>query len=380
MDERIQTPQTASPESAVEQEGGLSTSTQGPQLIASAGGVGNPGGNGGRGAEAMGGELGDGVLMARALPNFTPFAGLINRGGVPFNRGPRQARTPADSIEPGFEVSERVQVLEMHPGNWYKVSRTARNQTQVGFVDAARVSMMPGHIGGSTRRPGMNNEGTGIANDLTFGDMTADQIHALHPLMHLTTRVPEWSLWADLRLMCHGIFASGDLSTNIGMMIDKFQRNEGGVYQSDILNTAVQNHPSQQNFVRAARTAFWHKLVSVSGNANRLRGTELQQIARPIFNSSADTWRGGLTIAINDVWAYDVDLVDYDREGDNYSANVKLTLHDHFGLDEPDVTKVYGWGAGFRAWFVLQHLYGYKPFQVQIPLTYNFSGSLTTPP
>lgn len=320
------------------------------------------------------------IAMAGGVPGFTPFPGLINRGGVPFLRGPRQARTSADQIEPGFEVSERVEVLEQHPGNWYRVSRTARGQTQVGFVDAARVSRMPGRIGGSTRRPGMNNEGTGIANDLTHGDMTAEQIHALHPLMHLTTRVPEWSLWADLRIMAHGLFASGDLSTNIGLMIDKFQRNEGGVYTNDILTNAVRNHPSQQRFVRDAEVAFWHKLVSVSGNANRLRGTELEQLVRPIFNSSSDTWRGGLTIAINDVWAYDVDLVDYDREGDNYSANVKLTLHDHFGLDEPDVTKVYGWGAGFRAWFVLQHLYGYRPFQVQVPITYNFSGNLNTRP
>lgn len=374
MSERTQVPQTVSQESVAEQEGGMSMMPPQTELIASSGGA-NPGGGG----ETVGGELANGGMMG-GVPGFTPFAGLINRAGVPFLRGPRQARTSADNIEPGFEVSERVEVLEQHPGNWYKVSRTARNQTQVGFVDAARVSRMPGHIGGSTRRPGMNNEGTGIANDLTHGDMTADQINALHPLMHVTTRVPEFTLWADLRLMAHGLFASGDLSTNIGLMIDKFQRNEGGVYTNDILTNAVYNHPSQQRFVRDAQGAFWDKLVSVSGDANRLPNNQLEQLARPIFNSSADTWRGGLTIAINDVWAYDVDLVDYDREGDNYSANVKLTLHDHFGLDEPDVTKVYGWGAGFRAWFVLQHLYGYRPFQVQIPITYNFSGNLRTRP
>jgi len=55
-------------------------------------------------------------------------------------------------------------------------------------------------------------------------------------------------------------------------------------------------------------------------------------------------------------------------------------LYDHFGLDEPDVdnSKSYDYLAGFRAWFMLQHLkrFAYKPFLTVIELEYDFSGKL----
>lgn len=329
----------------------------------------------GGGGESVGGEMMAGA-PGGPIAGFTPFSGLIKEAGAKFLKQPRPGSTASDYHTPDFELSERVDVLAKYPGNWYKVSRFHHGVTVEGYVDAAKVNPMPGHIGGSTRRPGMNNAGTAVADDLKAGDYTRAQIDALGTLMSISASAPEWSLWADLRLMSHGLFASGDLSTNIGMMIDKFQANTGGVYQSDILNNAVRNHPSQERFRLDAQAAFDEKIKSVGGDANRLPNDQLKQLTRPIFNNNADIWRGGLTIAINDVWAYDVDLTSYDREGDNYAATLKLTLHDHFGLDQPDVEKKYYYLAGFRAWFILQHLYGYKPFQVQIPLSYTFHGKL----
>lgn len=49
-----------------------------------------------------------------------------------------------------------------------------------------------------------------------------------------------------------------------------------------------------------------------------------------------------------------------------HNAIHHLRLYDHFGLDQPDVEKIYVELAGFRAWFVLQHYDSfngkYKPF------------------
>jgi hypothetical protein len=87
-----------------------------------------------------------------------------------------------------------------------------------------------------------------------------------------------------------------------------------------------------------------------------------------------------MTIATNDIWAWSVDITEYDFDGINYKGKYTITLYDHFGLDEPDVnySKRYGNLSGFRAWFILQHLkrFAYKPFITVIKLTKPFAGSL----
>jgi Protein of unknown function (DUF3289) len=378
MSETVMTNKSATPAvDGQETLGGASMMPPELSLIASAGsGLGNnPGGNGDDGGMQANMEADQGTLIASSRANTSPFWGLINAGGVPLRSRPAPQSAPHSPL---MEAGEGVQVLRWVEGDWYEVTRTVNYSTQRGYVAASRVSRTPGRIGGSTRRPGMQTNGTQIANDLTYGQWTKKQITNLHPLMNIQANMPEESNWLDFYAMSNLIFASGDLATNINQMIGHFRGNTGADYSSPILESAVANHASMREFVSNTGKAFYDKLATVSGNANRLRGAELQQIARPIFNEASDIWRGGLTIAINDVWAYDIDMVKYDREGDNYQATLRLTLWDHFGLDRPDLEKIYVNAAGFRAWFVLQHMdeYGYKPFKVKIPLTYTFSGHL----
>lgn len=83
-------------------------------------------------------------------------------------------------------------------------------------------------------------------------------------------------------------------------------------------------------------------------------------------------------MAINAVWAGKAEITQFERTGNVYQGNVKVTFHDHFGLDLPDVgpdpdtgrIKEYGGLAGFRSWFILQHLdkFGYKPLMTVVEL------------
>lgn len=61
---------------------------------------------------------------------------------------------------------------------------------------------------------------------------------------------------------------------------------------------------------------------------------------------------------------YKMELVSYKVENNQYTANVKTTFYDHFGLDSSDINK-YDWD-GFEAWYTLQHAKRfngqYKPF------------------
>ncbi len=67
--------------------------------------------------------------------------------------------------------------------------------------------------------------------------------------------------------------------------------------------------------------------------------------------------------------------------GKVYSGRYRVTMFDHFGLDEPDVdaSKMYGNLEGFRAWFILRHYmrFAYKPVITKIPLEETFIGTLT---
>ena len=306
-----------------------------------------------------------------------PYPGLINKAGAGFHKAPKPAQNDAtDYIRPDFELSERVEVLEMMPGNWLKVKRNQYGQENIGYVDAKYVSRMPGKIAESDKRPGIGYDGKSLADDLTFNDYSTDQITDLGLLFHIQVRQSDETNFQVMRDMCNDLFSSGDLQTNINAMIDKFQRSEGGVYESEILNKAVRQHESTKNFVGQIEQQLHEKLKKHGGNALAIPKDQLKLKGNPRFGDFGDTWRGGLTIAINDVWAYDVDITDYDRAGDNYVAHVRLKLYDHFGLDKPDVEKKYRHLAGFRSWFVLQHHRGYKPFIVEIPLTYAFKGSL----
>ena len=310
-----------------------------------------------------------------------PWVGLVNTAQAGFHKEPKPATNDAtDYIRPDLEQSERLEVLEETPNGWLKVMRDQYGQKMTGYVDKKFVSKMPGEIAHSDHKPGIGYDGVSVADDLTYGDVKSnDDLLAINKLFFLQIHQGDTLNFADFRLMCNTLFSSGDLQTNINAMIDHFQASTGARYSNAILTKAVKEHDSTKRFATQIEQKFADKISELGGNATALTPDSLKLAGHPVFNSSGDTWRGGLTIAINDVWAYDVNVLDYDRSGDNYEARVRVNLYDHFGLDKPDVEKKYGYMAGFRAWYVLQHLKGYKPFIVDIPLDYTFKGTLKKP-
>ena len=81
-------------------------------------------------------------------------------------------------------------------------------------------------------------------------------------------------------------------------------------------------------------------------------------------------------MALNDIWATEVLLKEIKFDGDNYTGKYEVTFWDHFSLDKPDLEKFYYFENGFRAWFLLQHIHGYKPFLTKITFTKEFKGNL----
>jgi len=271
------------------------------------------------------------------------------------------------------------------------------------------------------RIPGLNEDGSAIANDMAYGfgelstliyseeeiqtysqeyeqqgfndsehikfangDRITDkaiyktsEITELRPFLFNLTRLNfDFMLFSDFRMMAFQL-SSGALQENIASMIDKFQSNEGGIYENSELNDAAIESSATKRFCEALENDITQRIQNAGGNIAGAEDTsirwERRRGASPSFARGEDrNLFKGLTIAVNDVWSYEASIIQYTRKEDGYDIKYEVTYWDHFGLDLPDMQKFYSLGAGFRAWFFLQHVRGYKPFLTKITFEKEF--------
>ena len=171
-----------------------------------------------------------------------------------------------------------------------------------------------------------------------------------------------------------------------------------------ILTEAVFEHESTKEFLKIIKDLFAENIGDNNGNINKVDwfNNKIKDDFfeyRPRFSSITDTIKG-LRIALNDTWGHRITLTDYKLEDNRYNATLLICIFDHFGLDISDVEKfgskrniskipdllndivdsytsvtpifypykkavdslLEAAAEGFRAWFILQHCKGYKPF------------------
>ncbi len=186
----------------------------------------------------------------------------------------------------------------------------------------------------------------------------------------------------------------GSLRSTVHDMIDKFERNEGGVFESKALTEFIQNHFSTKEFCTGIEDEIAERIKQHKGKLKAIEDTNIYKgttrenfkkthpYGRPMFpwfnwTNLVGNLAKGTTLALNDVWAYKVILKKYSKIGNDYNATYEITLWDHFGLDLPDITEhLYSKVLGFRAWFILQHVWGYKPFITKVQFEQTFTGNL----
>ena len=229
----------------------------------------------------------------------------------------------------------------------------------------------------SDRDRGKKRDGTPAA-DLMYGDYTKDQIKAIRWMFKVDIMDYESLLWPQFEAMATTIFAVGDLEENIKSMIAHFKGNTGGDYRNPILTKAARDHELSQKFEKEVRESMISAIKKHKGDPTQIKTGDVTRKTGVRFSSNTDTFAGGLTIAVNDVWAWKVELIDYALDGADFKGTYRVTLFDHFGLDQPDVDKKFGLLAGFRSWFILQHYdkYAYRPFVSVMQWDSTFQGKL----
>jgi len=237
---------------------------------------------------------------------------------------------------------------------------------------------------------GMNTEMTQIADDLCYGDgvnktehfrYTRTEIENLGWRMRLTSKQNEIDLWEGLKEMATTFFSVKELEKVILMMFKNFKENRGDLFTNNILTPEVIKHQSTVNFCIKIEESIKQKLLTNKNDFTSLFNNTIHKTTagknrygRPQFSTLDDTFFSGLTICINDTWAYEIFIIGVFLDSKkNINIKYKVILYDHFGLDIPDIKNdLYYSLVGFRSWFVLQHLKNYKPFITKIEFEKTF--------
>ncbi len=289
----------------------------------------------------------------------------------------------------------------------------------------------------TNRRPGLAKDEDGIAiegktaDDLLYNDCTAEDLMSIESGTVFTQEdidksdeelFETFSQW--MKLMTQGnvdnivipvltvrfpVLGVGlrcmnyDFSNNgeeyIMALVNHFKYGNGENFRNQYLTEAVKNHHSTQEYVDYMIGQIKKKLNETNGDITvitpdywKAESSEMDLPNSLNYSDVIDNWEG-LALSIHDVWATDLSIKDYSFDGKNYKGTIKLTLYDHFGLNELDIDnskdliyiKDYGFVKAnsiplFRAWYLLQHneKYGgkYKPFITVVELEYPFEGSV----
>lgn len=217
----------------------------------------------------------------------------------------------------------------------------------------------------SMKRPGKTLTGE-TAEDMLCADKTPEEVRRMHRLFGLQLKASDKELFADMYMLASmgSLSGGGELLT---ALIGHFKDSTGTPFSNAYMNQKLKEHPSFHTFVyqkdKGVLDNLKKQLKKVLGNIKRVKLLQEGEIRsdRTKFNTLKDKLNG-MTLAVDDTSAYEVYVDDYKLTAPNtFSCNLRIIVYDNYGLDAEDVAK-YGTIAGFRAWYVLQHVRGYKPF------------------
>ena len=231
-----------------------------------------------------------------------------------------------------------------------------------------------------------------LPEDLEYDDISENDLKAMDWInwsdFVFTTPAKFRSLWED---MATTLFSTEPLQTVVLDMIEHFMSGDGSNYSNSTLTEKVLEHESTQNYITAVKNCIAQLLCQYNGDIRVLTYTagnrdnnplvklmQTNKIYQPVYNTVSDKING-LTICIDGLWGNQIEVKEYNKTGNSYSGTLVFTLYDHFGLDAADVEK-YGFLAGFKSWYILQHNEEYngeyKPFVTVINFEVPFSGTI----
>jgi RHS repeat-associated protein len=168
-------------------------------------------------------------------------------------------------------------------------------------------------------------------------------------------------------------------------MFNQFRTKKGGVYYSEKLNKEIKNDYRYKDMIEKFSKRFEKKITSLKGDINKLRNVpekiDITDIV-PVFHDNTT----GLGITVDGINYTVITISKFKINPDKtYTATIKVRMYDSFGLDTQDILDLLNHPniilrkalvSNFIAWWILQHVKGFKHLDVKIENTETISGSL----
>ncbi|MGP4038696.1 DUF3289 family protein [Gracilibacillus sp. D59] len=242
-------------------------------------------------------------------------------------------------------------------------------------------------------RPEGYDENGNVANDMKTNDYTGDEIRDISWMFNFQLLESYFPgiLFDEFETMSTSLFSMGEMEDVILDMIDHFEEGNGTDYRNQTLTKKAREHETTKAYIEFLKNALVDELEKNGGNLAALQFDKSTKDTNKFYQyiqdnasyptfSSWDDRLGGLTITVNDTWGNTISVKDFSVDNNHFEGVMHVRLYDHFGLDQPDVEKMYVNLAGFRAWFVLQHHEDYdgeyKPFITLMEMDIPFEGDL----
>lgn len=202
----------------------------------------------------------------------------------------------------------------------------------------------------------------------------------------------EWSLLMQ-------ILTAGDFSGqmyNVAMdMIDHFMEGTEADYYNETLNKFIDENEESDRYAKAVSEVINQYIREHDGDISGLvydkikRGMNyMDEHVSDIEGLKYDEVFSGLGACVDRVYGTSVEMVSYYCDRETYIYTLRFDLCDIFGLDSADIEKngalkntfKFGYLAGFRSWYILQHYDAYegkyKPYINLMSFERVYSGKL----
>lgn len=208
---------------------------------------------------------------------------------------------------------------------------------------------------------------------MQYSTTTHEKLVKKNKLFWFQTQASDETLFADLSNLSALVSFFGG-SNNSQALIAHFRANTGSEFSSQYLNNGLANHSSLKDFLNNKEGVIdllTQKLKSNNGDLNKIELLKGRIKSNRVKFAQKKDLINGLTFAVDDTHSYKIYIEEFELvSNSSFNAKLKIEIFDHFGLDNNDIEK-FIYFAGFRAWYVLQHARGYKPFITKMTYYHN---------
>ena len=210
-------------------------------------------------------------------------------------------------------------------------------------------------------------------------------VYGAHHGQPMTREKAAQLLFEEMQVKCWPYSMVGPYRHLINRMLEHMMKGTGSPFSHVLLDQAyrekvINNAPDDNTLSAIKKTLsenidFYRKTL---GNDTIKNVREaITRTRLPKFDSLFLDKINGMGITIHDINSTKIEICSFNITDKGWSARIKFTGQDHFGLDKEDINKnTFHQFQFFRIWFILQRYdkFGFRPFMTNMSTIVDLEG------